>query len=451
MKIVLILLVLLGGAVVTVALIAGPELRDSLARFKPDPATTDVRIEPARLGTLIETVSAPGEIEPHTDVLISAVVSARIISLAVREGDEVLRGDVICRLDDKELQALLKSAQARRAGEDYRIKADEERLKSAQSSHDFAKRELERIQSLFDTGDVSRRDLDNALERVRDLELSVASSTHQISVMESSRDAAMAEIERVQEGLDNAVIESPMDGVVTRLNVEVGEIVTGSTTNPGTVLMTIANLSRMVLKARVAESDIADVQVGQRAKIYINAYPDDVFGGTVRQIALQRSGAADGTGFFVTEVEVDLQGRRIYSGLVANVEVEIKTHEGLVVPYQAIVARDVDELPDEIRRHMLVDRTKKKTNVVYRVVDGKTACTPIRPGASDLTHRIVLEGLDEGDEIVVGPYKILESIAHDERVSDKEERDRDDSSADDETAEDEAADDGAADENGQAG
>ena len=97
-KIVLILLVLLGAAVVTVALIAGPELRDSLARFKPDPATTDVRIEPARLGSLIETVAAPGEIEPHTDVFISAVVSARIISLGVREGDEVRRGDVVCRL-----------------------------------------------------------------------------------------------------------------------------------------------------------------------------------------------------------------------------------------------------------------------------------------------------------------------------------------------------------------
>ncbi len=161
---------------------------------------------------------------------------------------------------------------------------------------------------------------------------------------------------------------------------------------------------------------MADVAVGQQAKIYINAYPDEVFGGTVRQIALQRAGSPDGTGFFVTEVEIDLQGRRIYSGLVANVDLEIETHEGVLVPQQAIVARDVDDLPEEVRENPLLDQTKQKVNVLYRLVEGKAVCTPIKPGASDLTHRLILAGLEEGDEVITGPLKVLSELNHDDRV-----------------------------------
>jgi HlyD family secretion protein len=235
-------------------------------------------------------------------------------------------------------------------------------------------------------------------------------------VAESQLAAAEADIQRAEDGLANTIIQSPMDGTITLLNVEVGEVVTGSTTNPGTVLMTVADLSRMILNAEVSESDIASVAVGQKAQVHINAYPDETFAGTVRQIALQRSVAPNGTGYFKVEVEIDLQGRRIYSGLIANVDIEIRTHDGIIVPYQSIVVRDVESLPDEARRSELVDHSRRKCNVVYRMVDGKSVCTPIRPGPSDLTHRLVLEGLAEDEDVIIGPYKVLESIKHDERV-----------------------------------
>lgn len=419
MKIVLVVLLLLVAVTVTGALVAGPQLREKLASLKPKPPTTTVRIEEAASGTLIETVSAPGEIEPHTKVDIAAVVSARVLELPFREGDVVRKDDVIGRLDDRDLRSLLTSARARRDGEDFRMQAEQRRASGVAGNMAFAKTELERMQKLYETGDISRRELDSAQERYNDLQTSLEAAKHSISVIESSLHAADAEIDRAQEGLNNTVITAPMDGVITLLNVEVGEIVTGSTTNPGTVLMTIADLSRMLLKAQVAESDIAEVAVGQKAKIYINAYPDDIYSGTVRHIALQRSGAADGTGFFETEVEIDLRGRRILSGLVANVDVEIKAHEGIKVPYQAIVTRETEELPSEVRDDPLVDKTKKKTYVVYKVVDGKSVCTPVVPGESDLTHRIIKEGIEAGDEIIVGPYKVLESIKHDTAVEDE--------------------------------
>ncbi|MBT8485391.1 MAG: biotin/lipoyl-binding protein, partial [Phycisphaerae bacterium] len=238
MKIALVVLVVLSLAAAGGALLAGPQLREALKGLTPEPPTTTVRVEPARQGTLIETISAPGEIEPHTDVEIAAEVSARIVDLPVRQGQTVARGDVICRLDDKDLQAALVSSKARRDGEQFRLKSDQARLEGLMSNVTFARKELERQQQLFESGDISGRELDGALERVQDLDASIEATKYSISVVESSLAAAEADIERSQDGLANTVILAPMDGIVTRLNVEVGEVVTGSTTNPGTRLMT---------------------------------------------------------------------------------------------------------------------------------------------------------------------------------------------------------------------
>ena len=219
-----------------------------------------------------------------------------------------------------------------------------------------------------------------------------------------------------------------MDGVVTALNAEVGEVVLmGTMNNPGTVIMTIADLSRMLLKAEISESDIAKVAQNQPARVHINAYRDEVFSGTVTQIALQRTepsmsqgSGASSTGYFEAEIEIDLQGKRILSGLMANVDIEVASHQGLVVESQAIVDRVIEELPDQIKRdNHLIDRSKKTTTVAYRVVNGKSVCTPVRRGASDDTHSITLDGLNEGDVVIIGPFKVLENIKHDEAVTDE--------------------------------
>jgi len=235
--------------------------------------------------------------------------------------------------------------------------------------------------------------------------------------------AAEADIDRAEDDLTNAVIRSPIDGVVTLLNAEIGEVVlVGTMNNPGTVIMIVADLTRMILNARVAESDIASVAKGQEAKIFINAYPDEVFHGIVRKIALQRTVELDGTGYFETEIELELEaGRTIFSGLVANVDIEVAEHGGVVVESQAVVERMVDDLPADIRRNPLVNRAKRTVSVVYRVIDDKAVCTPVKAGASDLTHSVVVAGLEEGEEVVVGPFKVLEKIKHDELVKREDE------------------------------
>ncbi|MHC4711319.1 MAG: efflux RND transporter periplasmic adaptor subunit, partial [Planctomycetota bacterium] len=387
--------------------------------FTPEPTRTEIRTDPAQRRALVETVSAPGGIEPLTMVEISAEVAARIEELPYREGDRVRQGDVIVQLDDVDLAAALNASKARRDGERFRLQSEQARLAGLLKTLAFARKTMERQTALYETGDVSRSTLDDALERVEDLEAGIEASTHSISVIESSLAAAEANIDRAEYDLTNAVIRSPMDGVITLLNAEIGEVVmVGTMNNPGTVIMVVADLTRMILNARVAESDIASVAKGQTAKIFINAYPDEEFHGIVRKIALQR----DGTGFFETEIELQLDpGRTIFSGLVANVDIEVAEHAGVVVESQAVVERLVDELPAAIRRNPLVNRAKRTVSVVYRVADGKAVCTPVKTGASDLTHSVVTAGLDEGEEVVVGPFKVLEKIKHDELVKREDE------------------------------
>jgi HlyD family secretion protein len=409
--------------VVVAFVIVGPELGGALGRslagFSKPQKGESVRVHDVRPLPLIETVSAPGEISPFVRVNISAEVSARILDLPFREGDRVEQGDVVVRLDDRQFRAALQSAQAQRDAERFRLQAERSRLAGPRASLENARAVLARQRALYESGDVSKQTLEDAEARVRDLEATVTAGEHAISVIESNLAAAEAEIDRAKEALQRTTIVSPIAGKITALNAEVGElVVVGTMNNPGTVILTIGDLSRMKLDAKVNEADIARVQPGQRAVIRINAYRDEVFTGRVAKVPLQRTVDRDGTGYFKVEIEVDAEdGRQILSGLAANVDIEIDAHTGLTLPSQAVLDRRTDELPDEVSRaNPLVDRARRTTPVVLRMVDGKAFVTPVRIGPSSLTDTMIVAGLTEGDVVVVGPFKSLEKLKHGERI-----------------------------------
>lgn len=389
-------------------------MKDSLGSFgsfKSGPKGTKVRTHVVDHDTLTQTVSAPGLVEPRTKVEISAEISARIVELPFREGDQVKKGDIVVRLDDRDLLAGLASTKARREAERFRMESEQAGLAGPTSSLEFAKRQLERQRQLLDTGDISREAFETAQQRVDDLEATLDSRRMTISVLENSLAAADADISRAEEALARTIIRAPIGGLVTRLNAEVGELVlVGTMNNPGTVIMTIADLSHMLLKAEVAESDVAKVHESLPARIHINAYPDVVFAGVVERVDLQRTDKAGQAGYFETEVRIELDGRQILSGLAANVDIEIAEHDGLVVPSQAILQRAVDDLPESVRLDPIVDQARKVVPVVYRMVDGKAVCTAVRVGPSDLIGTLVLQGLAEGDVVVTGPFRALEKL-----------------------------------------
>jgi HlyD family secretion protein len=212
---------------------------------------------------------------------------------------------------------------------------------------------------------------------------------------------------------------SPIDGVITQLNAEVGEVVmTGTMNNPGTVILQVADLSRMMLLAEVDETNVGQVQIGQKAKIHIPAFWEEEFDGIVQNIALTQRLSRTGAKYYKTEILITGDVSRLYSGLTADVDIETNRHQDVIkVPSQAVLARRLDSLPLDITQdNPVVDQKKTQIAVVYRLLDGKTVVTPVRIGPSDLTHTLIREGLSVGDVVIVGPYKILEGLEHDKPV-----------------------------------
>jgi len=380
-----------------------------MEQFRPDLKATPVRLEKCAMGNLVRTISAPGLTEPKTKVSISAQVSARIIALPFREGEDVRAGDVIVRLDARDLAASLDSAKAS-------LKIEEARVEGARAQMANAASELGRRRELFSSKDISKADLDQA-----EVDYSRAeTSLHQAGF---SVDIARANISRAEKDLENAIIKSPIDGTIIIRNAEVGElVVVGTFNNAGTVIMQIADLSEMLVKAKVDEANVSPVRVGQKAKVTFNAYPDMNFGATVQAIRLQRQIDRDGTTFFETELLLEVpKDTRVLWGLQSNADIEVETIRDVVrVPSQAVLDRPVDELPQEMRDGaQYVDRNKKFARVVYTVADGKARTVPVSVGASDVTHTVVLGGLKDGEEIVVGPFKALLSLKEGQRIVDE--------------------------------
>ncbi len=382
--------------------------------FGPTDKPLEVRIEPARRGTLVRTVSAPGTVEPRTVVKISAQVSSRIVGLPFHEGDHVKEGDVVVRLDARDLQAALESVQASK-------QSQLAQLDGAKAALAQAKNELDRQEKLFASKDIPESELQQTRSDYLRAEAAQRAAEHGIEI-------ADANIRRAERDLENTVIRSPIDGTIIKLDMEVGEQVLGTFNNAGTVIMQIADMAVIAMKAKVDESNIAVVKQGQHAVVYINAYPDRKFEGTIEQIKLQRQADRDGTGYFETEVLLNLpDGMLLRSGLNANTDIAVETFYDVVrIPSQAVLDRRKDELPKAVAdSNQYVAQDKTFTRVVYRLVDGKAVVTPVSAGPSDLTQTVVLGGLDDGDMVVTGPFKILQTLKHDQKIAPEGTSDKD--------------------------
>jgi multidrug resistance efflux pump len=247
------------------------------AASKPIP----VQLETVTTGDLIELVSAPGEIEPKKRVTISAKTTARIMRLPYDEGEAVTAGDpnadppvpasVLVALDDRDLRSQLRSAQAGRAAQQAQVKVEgarilgsEARLRALRVSLKQAELEQARTRQLCATGDLSQADLDLAETKVEELRARIEGDEQALEaqrlglvVLEHNLEVADARIEQAEEALSYTTILSPIDGVITQLNAEEGEmVVTGTMNNPGTTIMVVADLERMLVPAQVDETDV---------------------------------------------------------------------------------------------------------------------------------------------------------------------------------------------------
>lgn len=403
---------------------------------------TTVRVEPVMRGNLIEIVSAPGQVEPKTQVQISARVAARIRELPFQEGAQVKAGDVLVRLDATELEAQLRATQARAAGQraqlqeaGARVKAREAQLAASRIMMFDAQRDLNRQMELKEF--VSQAVVDTAQAKAQQLEQQLESALRQLDadklnlvVLQHSIEAAEAEIARATDNLAYTTISSPIDGIITRLNGKAGElVVTGTMNNAGTVIMEVSDLSEMQVDAQVDESNIAAIKEEQKATVRIAAYPDETFAGVVKLVGLDtgeleqssRGSSSQMQGkWYRARVVLDTKGRRIPAGLSADVDIETHVHQGVIkVPTQAVMGRPLEDLPASVKDRPEVDENKTLITVVFRYDNGKAVMTPVAIAAGDMTHTVITSGLRDGDRIITGPYKILPELTDGQAVTEQ--------------------------------
>jgi HlyD family secretion protein len=417
-----------------------------LRRSSKEDRGAAVRVEAPARGDVVEVVSASGMIEAKTKVSISARVSALIEEIPYREGQKVTKGDpnatppappsVLVRLDDKELQAALRSARSRLAAQSAMIDVAKARLMVQRAAIDGirvslqdAQRAFERNRELHKGRLVSQEAYESAqclVEKLQadqvGLEATLKADETNLVVMQHELAATEAEVTRCKDNLSYTVITSPIDGIVIRVKAAVGEMaLMGTMNNPGTEILQVADLSNMLVVAEVDEAYIGKIQPAQKAKVRIQAYGSRTFDGTVDSVALTHSIAQrTGAKYFEVRILLDPAGQRLLSGMTGDAEIETQRHTGVLrIPSQAVVSRRSDELPATVRDdNPNVLSGKTEVPAVYRLREGKAVVTPVRIGVCDATSTEVEAGLTAEDSVIVGPFKVLEQLRHDQPVHD---------------------------------
>lgn len=353
----------------------------------------EVTVEKVEKHDLASTISASGEIKPKKSVNISAQVPGRIIKIGVEEGQRVKAGDFLMKLDSTQYEANVERDRA--LIHLYRtelIKA-EARLKKDKSFY-------ERQKKLYEEQLLSKEQLEEA-GTIHEISIASQQSIHyQI-------DQAKASLQSSLDNLRKTAYNSPIDGIITSLRIEEGEIaMIGTMNNPGTVLMTIADLSVMEVEVEVDETDVIGIQIGHQAEVRIDALPDQTVDGKVTEIgssALQKLTSSQESKDFKVIITLESPPENLKPGLSASADITTaEKKDVLAVPISALVLREKEE--EEKKKN------KEQEEGVYVVENSRVKFYPVEKGIMGEMMIEIISGLEEGNEIVVGPYSALRQL-----------------------------------------
>ena len=402
-------------AVVVIAGIAGQSGKKALP----------VQMAKVRTEDITSRVRAPGKIEPMTQVNISADIMGKVTHLAVKEGDRVRRGQLLLQLDDAQRRSDHVQARTALAGARSRKREADARFRVTEANY-------KRQRALFEQKLLSQAEWDQATQTYEAALESANGAAEEVARSQAALAAAA-------DNLSKTRISAPIDGAVSALYIEQGEIVImGTMNNPGTQILTVSDLSRMVVKADVDETDVVDIRLGQKAKITVDAAPDTSFTGTVTEIGntAKRSatGAVEGQTNFEVEVTFDETVAAVRPGMTADVEIETATHpKANGVPIQAVVVRTERELEraqkkagkkeKRARRSDAIaaeedtaGRKDKEITGVFVVREGVAKFVPVKTGIASETMIEIFGDMKPGESVVSGPYKALRELKPEQKV-----------------------------------
>jgi HlyD family secretion protein len=325
----------------------------------------EVTVMELRPGRIVSSVSATGELRAANQVEISAEIVAQVNKLYVKEGDFVHKGQLLCVLDD--------------AGK--------------RSSRDLSKANFDEAKSAYDRGKVLFEE--NLISQA------------EFERLRTAYEVALAQLEQSEDQLAKARIYAPISGRVVALNIEEGEtVMMGTMNNPGTVIITIADLSSMQARVDVDESDVVDLAIGQPALVTLDAMPDTSFAAEVATISYMPSTSTTSTAEGVTDFEIILDLTDVdpsqRPGMSVSVDITTATRDSVIVcPIQAIGRRDIEG---------------KLRETVFVLEDGKVKLVPITTGIDDGRSTEITTGLKEGQTVITGPYKVLRTLKDGDEV-----------------------------------
>jgi HlyD family secretion protein len=416
------ILIFSGIGVVLVALTLGAIFR------KKEPIVT-IQTEKVIRTNLTEVVVANGKIQPVTQVVISPEVAGEIVSLPVKEGDRVKKGDLLVQIKPDNYRASRNSAEA-----SYKSALANKSL--AQAQLEKAEAEFKRNEELFAQkleSDSVFLDFKTAYDVAK---LQFETAVHQV-------DQAKFGLEKADDDLSKTTIQAPMDGTISKLNSEQGERVLGTSFNKGTEIMTVADLNEMEARVDIGEMDVVSVSPGQNVRLEVDAFKDQKFTGTVTNVAnsslsssasgmsSSSSSAQEATKF---QVRIRIKEKdKFLPGMSVTAEIETRSRSNvLAVPFASVTARPPKpanqktnaastsvslestaraETTSMATNKIVQPKPSSKTVDVVFVVDGDhVKMVPVKTGISDESHWEIIDGLKEGDEIVSGGFR---AISHD--------------------------------------
>jgi HlyD family secretion protein len=336
-----------------------------------------VNAEPCTTGMIETTVTATGEIQPVYKVEVGTQVSGIVEKMYVDYNSEVKKGQLLAELDKSLLQEQVKQARAN--------------LSTAQSNKALAQKNFDRVKKLYDQKAATQEEYDQA-------ETSLEQAKNQLTTAQSSYDRSLTD-------LKYAEIYSPIDGVILSKAVEEGQTVASSFSTP--TLFTIAkNLTDMQLEAKVDEADIGQVQEGQKVRFSVDAFPDDTFLGTVRQIRLVPTVTSNVVTYTVI-IDAPNDDGRLYPGMTANITIVTKQQEGLIIPLEATqysiepnMKAFAEKEGYEIENSEELKTKSESNECVYCLEGKKIVQHSITLGINDGANVIVTDGLTDGDAVI---------------------------------------------------
>ncbi len=379
------------GILVVAAAIAGVVV----SRRGPQPTT----VQAATVGRadLQSKVTANGKVQAQKKVDISATIAGQITHLAVKEGDRVRKGQLLLQIDAVNPRAAARSMEAG-------VLALMRDLDSARARLEQAQDDLKRTEENYKASIIPEADYRRAQTNLTSAQAAVQAA--QVRV-----DQARASSEGARDTLAKTTVLAPMDGTITAKRVEEGEVaVVGVLNQPGTVLLTVSDMSVVETEMEVDETSIPSVKVGQEARIRIDAYPNRTFNGVVTEVGnspIINTGTTALAIKFKVKIQIKDPPPDIKPGL--SVQADILTGfrpQALVIPIQALVVRDIELKPGETPK----PGAPRDEEGVYLIENDKARFQKLKTGLLGELSLEVIEGLKGGETVITGPFKALREI-----------------------------------------